>query len=111
METIKITKKELKEKGYAQRFSDGRLVINCFWFDWKVGDYIDNSISKRFGGYKFMVAGYNLTKKDVFDAMYNWLTNPEWLNNPYHNPNIKIWSADTDQQRKKLPLTFNWNHW
>lgn len=108
METIKISKKELRERGNHQTFRSSGVRINCFWFDWKTGEYTDEGKTKLFGGYKFMVAGFNLQKKDVFEAMYTWLVNGSIITT---NPNIKIWSADTDQQRKKMPLVFNWNNW
>lgn len=107
MEVIKITKKELKERGSQQSFTGRGVKINCFWFDWQQGEYKEDGIAKIFVGYKFMVAGYNLTKKQVFDHMHYWLTNG-YIG---HNPNIKIWTAETDKQRKKCPLQFNWNNW
>lgn len=107
METIQITKKELKERGNDQTFTGRGLKINCFWFDWQQGEYKEDGKDKIFAGYKVMVAGYNLTKKEVFNQMHTLLT----VGHIHTNPYIKVWRAETDQQRKKMPLQFNWNNW
>ncbi len=107
METIKITKKELKERAFLQTFTGQRVKITCFWFDWKTGSYTDQGKEKFFGGYKYMVAIYNGTRKEALDHMHSWFNNGMI---GYH-PNIKVWRAETDQLRRKMPLSFNWNNW
>lgn len=104
MEAINITKKKLKETVREQTFTGGRVKINVLWFDWKDGEYIENGITKRFCGAKYMVASM-LTKKETLDHMHRWLT----MGMIGYNPNVKIWVAETDAQRKKMPLSFNWN--
>jgi hypothetical protein len=67
METINITKKALTELSRFQKFT-GRDCpsINVMWFDWKEGDYIENGITKRFCGSKYMVAVIG-SKKEAID--------------------------------------------
>lgn len=104
METIKITKKELKETAIDQTFTGRKTKVNCLWFDWKDGEYIEGGVTKRFCGAKYLVAGLNVSKKYVLDYMYQWLTQGVIG----YNSNIKVWVAENDTKRKKIPLQFNW---
>ena len=103
MEKINITKKELAERSYQNVYTGTGTRINAIWFDHKVGE--ENG--QRFGGYKYMVAIFGGTKKQALDHMHHWLNNGMIG----YNPDIKIWTAATDMQRKKIPLGFNWSQW
>ena len=107
MEKINITKKELAERSYQNVYTGTGTRINAIWFDRNEGYYIEDGITKRFVGYKYMVAIFGGTKKQALDHMHHWLNNGMIG----YNPDIKIWTAATDMQRKKIPLGFNWSQW
>jgi hypothetical protein len=107
METAKLTKKELNETARWQTFTGHRTKINCLWYDWKDGEYVEGGITKRFVGASFMVAGLNATKKDVLNYAHEFLTTGI---EPIQY-NMKSWVASEDKFRKKMPLQFDWNKW
>jgi hypothetical protein len=95
METISITKKELKDRSYETTYRGVGVKIVSIWFD------------RSMDGYKYMVAINGGTKKQALDHMHHWLNNGMIG----YNPNIKVWMAESDEKRKKPPVGFNWSHW
>jgi len=106
MEKINITKKSILELSIPQIFGRGRNKINLLWFDWKEGDYVEDGITKRFAGSKYMVAVIG-TKKEALNLMHEWLT----TGNSVSSTGVICWIAKEDKNRKRLPLCFNWQSW
>jgi hypothetical protein len=103
-DTIKISKKALKERSYAQTFTGYGVKINVLWFDRNEGEYKENGIVKRFAGYRFMVATM-LTKEQTLTCLHHWMTTGEqWIDR-----NVKFWVAENDKARRKPPLQLNWH--
>jgi hypothetical protein len=91
-----MTKKDFKERCDFHRYTGGRERHNVIFFDWKVTD--------EGRGFKFAVAASteNSTKKDLFDAFFEWVTKEiepsYWVRYKY---------AETDANRFKVPLALN----
>lgn len=104
MANISITKKALKETVYEQIFTGNRVKITVLWFDRQQGEYTENGTTKRFAGAKYMIASM-LTKAETYALLHDWLT----TGNQSYNQNVKYWMAEHDKDRRKAPLSFNWN--
>lgn len=101
-----LTKKLLNETARFQTFGRGSNKVNAIWYDWKTGDYVENGITKSFAGSKYLVAVRG-TKKQATDLMFNWLTTGIAVS----SYDAICWIAHKDKDRKKMPLSFNWNAW
>lgn len=99
-----LTKKHLVDTARFQTFGNGSNKVNAIWYDWKSGDYVENGITKSFAGSKYLVAVRG-TKKQATDLMFNWLTTGIAVS----STDAICWTAHRDQDRKKMPLSFNWN--
>lgn len=93
-----MTKKEFKEMCSFHTYRGHRTKINAIFFDWKT----DKATGHSFG-YKYMVSSNveNLSKAELFDYFYQWVTEkivtlPWYINYRY---------ADTDRNRFKVPLS------
>jgi hypothetical protein len=99
-----ITKKELKECSHQNDYKSRALGIkrNVIWFGWKSGEYEEDGIGKVFAGYKYAVFGMNgVSKKVVFDTMYEWLTTGK----PPFTKDCEFRYAETDKKRFKVRLS------
>lgn len=96
-----MTKKEFKERCNLNHvYGRGKNKINSIYFDWQVNEYGR--------GFKFAVASSveNCTKKELFDHLYDWIINQ--ANLPFY---VYSKFAQYDNQRFKVPMTFNPQNW
>lgn len=92
----KITKKDFKERCDFHVYSGGKEKHNVIYYDWKETD--DGR------GFKYAVAAEreNATKKELFDALYDWVIKEKSL--PYY---IRYLYAPDDSKRFKVKLSLN----
>jgi hypothetical protein len=96
-----MTKKEFKTKcDFGHVYGKGARRINAIYVDWKSDE--------RGRGFKYAVAASveNCTKAELFNHLYNWIENNVYL--PYY---IYSRFAQYDNQRFKVPITFNPKTW
>lgn len=96
---VSITKKEFKEKCSFHVYGNRKVKLNAIYFDWKT-DLDNNAV-----GYKYMVKATTdwCSKKELFDAFYNWVTKevqPDWY------INYRYAMKDSDRFKVKLTESF-----
>ena len=103
-----MTKSSFKKECFSNTYTGyngNKIRINAFYFDWKQFIPVDRKdINESFQGYKFM--GYadtrNCSKKELFDAFYDWINSEGKINLP---PYILYKYAATDKERFKVKLS------
>lgn len=99
-----MTKKDFRTRCNTDHVFTGwngkRIRINVIYIDYK-----ENEQGR---GYKYAVASNleNCTKTDLFNIAYDWIVNQKFV--PYY---VYSRFAQYDNQRFKVPVSFNPNSW
>jgi hypothetical protein len=88
-----MTKKQFKTEVSFHQYGKKRIRLNAIYWGW---DTVGTGV-----GYKYMVKGTSdwCSKKELFDAMYEWIFNEVVL--PWY---IDYRYADTEEKRFKVKI-------
>lgn len=96
-----MTKKDFKEQCDTNHvYGRGNQRINAIYVEWHENEYGR--------GFKYAVASSveNCTKAELLDIAYDWIV--KQIHVPYY---VYSKFAQYDNQRFKVPISFNYNSW
>lgn len=93
---IKISKKELIARSYITTYKGNGQRFPAIYFDWQKTDSAT--------GYKYLMVGFMVTKKELVDRFHHYLTNGMigW------SPEYRLRVASDDSKRFKVQLSGAW---
>lgn len=93
---IKISKKKMLEKSYCTIYKGSGQKFPAIYFDWQSND--------NGTGYKYLMVGFQVTKKELVDRMHHYLNNGMIG----YSPKYRLRVASDDSKRFKAQLSGVW---